>query len=218
MPATLNADHVPQHEAKSGGQPGNAISNHEAMIHRSSGDVLLRTVFCYVRMCALRASKLCVAETSAQRVTGVGILFSREKRRKTQVFVQVFRFGIRVAFGNGHRIHKTRFTQAIGDRPMTSVMTFRRVEATDEIKAEIDQQTEKLMKKFDRISNCDVVVEKCNHHHEPDTYVVRLLVGVPRKQIIVDHVEDRNLHAAVSDAFRAARRQLNDYRNVLQAH
>lgn len=101
---------------------------------------------------------------------------------------------------------------------MTSMTTFRGVAATDEIKAEIDQQTEKLMKKFDRITNCDVVVEKRNHHHEPDTYVVRLHVGVPRKQIIVDHVEDRNLHASVLDAFRAARRQLNDYRKVLQTH
>ena len=101
---------------------------------------------------------------------------------------------------------------------MTSTVTFRGVASSPEIKTEIDDQIKRLMNQFDRITNCKVVVEHVNHQHEPDGYVVRIHLGVPRKQIIVDHVEDRNLAIAVRDAFRAARRQLTDYRDVLQAH
>lgn len=74
-----------------------------------------------------------------------------------------------------------------------------------------------LEKVFDRIVSCRVGIEAPNqHHHKGQVYRVRIELGVPDKHIVVgrapsDHTEHADAHLALRDAFRAARRQLQEH-------
>jgi ribosome-associated translation inhibitor RaiA len=60
-------------------------------------------------------------------------------------------------------------------------------------------------------------VEKPHRHHQKGTlYHVRINLTVPGKEIVVqrdpaEHQEHGDIHAAIRDAFDAAKRQLEDY-------
>lgn len=91
-------------------------------------------------------------------------------------------------------------------------ITIRGIEHSDALETHIRDKANKLDEFFDRIMSCRVVVEVPHkHHHQGKQFTVRIDVGVPGSEIVVnrDHAED--VYVALRDAFDAAKRQLEDY-------
>ncbi|MGA9665867.1 MAG: ribosome-associated translation inhibitor RaiA [Gallionella sp.] len=91
-------------------------------------------------------------------------------------------------------------------------ITIRDIEHSDALEAHIREKAEKLDEFFERIMSCRVVVEMPHkHHHQGKQFNVRIDIGVPGSEIVVnrDHAED--VYVALRDAFDAAKRQLEDY-------
>ena len=91
-------------------------------------------------------------------------------------------------------------------------ITIRDVEHSEALETHIRGKVEKLEEFFKSIISCRVVVEMPHkHHHQGKQFNVRLDIGVPGSEIVVnrDHAED--IYVALRDAFDAAKRQLEDY-------
>lgn len=102
-------------------------------------------------------------------------------------------------------------------------VSFRNVDVSDRQRELIDSEIEKLERYYDRIIRCRVVVEMPHRHSERgNLYRVGLRVTVPTRELVVsrdppeDHTKE-NLDAAVKDAFRAMRRQLEDHSRELRS-
>ena len=96
-------------------------------------------------------------------------------------------------------------------------ITFRNMEQSDVIEAQIRQRAEKLDQFSDHIMSCRVVVEAAHRHqHKGRIYHVRVDLKVPGEEIVVkrdpaEHRAHEDIHIAIRDAFDAARRQLEDH-------
>jgi ribosomal subunit interface protein len=96
-------------------------------------------------------------------------------------------------------------------------VTFRNMDTSDVLEANIREHAARLNKFFDHIMHCDVVVEEAHRrHHKGNLYHVRIDITVPDKEIVVDREPDKHSahedpYVAVRDAFDAATRQLEDY-------
>jgi ribosomal subunit interface protein len=91
-------------------------------------------------------------------------------------------------------------------------ITIRDIPHSDALETHIRDKVNKLDEFFDRIMSCRVVVEMPHkHHHQGKHFNVRLDIGVPGSELVVnrDHAED--VYIALRDAFDAAKRQLEDY-------
>jgi ribosomal subunit interface protein len=91
-------------------------------------------------------------------------------------------------------------------------ITIRDMEHSDALETHIRDKANKLDEYFDRIMSCRVVVEMPHkHHHQGKQFNVRIDIGGPGSEIVVnrDHAED--VYVALRDAFDAAKRQLEDY-------
>jgi ribosomal subunit interface protein len=91
-------------------------------------------------------------------------------------------------------------------------ITIRDMEHSDALETHIRDKVNKLDEFFDRIMSCRVVVEMPHkHHHQGKHFNVRLDIGVPGSELVInrDHAED--VYVALRDAFDAAKRQLEDY-------
>lgn len=96
-------------------------------------------------------------------------------------------------------------------------ISFRNLDRSEAVEADIREKVGKLEEFYDRITRCRVVVEAPHRHHQQgNLYHVRIQLGVPHRELVVDR-EPREKHAhedvyvAVRDAFKAVRRQLEDY-------
>jgi ribosomal subunit interface protein len=91
-------------------------------------------------------------------------------------------------------------------------ITIRDMEHSEALEARIREKAQKLDEFFNHIMSCRVVVEMPHkHHHQGKQFNVRIDIGVPGNEIVVnrDHAED--VYVALRDAFSAAKRQLEDY-------
>jgi cold shock CspA family protein len=85
------------------------------------------------------------------------------------------------------------------------------------IEAKVREYADKLEHYCDRIIGCRVAIESLHQHHEQgNLYSAKLWITVPDGEIAVTHDPGRDHrhedpYVAVHDAFRAARRQLEDY-------
>jgi ribosomal subunit interface protein len=97
-------------------------------------------------------------------------------------------------------------------------ITFRDIEHSDTLEAHIREKAEKLETFFEPIMSCRVVVEMPHQHkHQGKFFNVRIDIGVPGSEIVVNrdrHEED--IYVALRDAFDAAKRQLDDYSRRLR--
>ena len=104
----------------------------------------------------------------------------------------------------------------------------------------IEEEAGKLDRYFDRITSCRVVVEAPHaHHRRGDVFHIRIELGVPGKELVASHepvartgakaqdeeptkkhseIEEphKNVYVAIRDAFKAMRRQLQDYVHCLR--
>jgi len=95
-------------------------------------------------------------------------------------------------------------------------VSFHNLDHSDAIDAYIRAEAEKLDKFFDRITACHVVVEApYRHQRKGKLYRVSVDVVVPGAELATTqsrtkHAAQADLHVAVRDAFRAARRRVQD--------
>ena len=103
-------------------------------------------------------------------------------------------------------------------------IVFHDLERSDAIEEAIRRHADDLDTHFDRITRCRVVVGAPHRHSRHGRiYSVRIDLSVPRKEIIVnkDHGDDHSnedVYVAINHAFKAAKRQLDDYAEKLRDH
>lgn len=97
-------------------------------------------------------------------------------------------------------------------------ITFRDMEYSTAVEADIREKAGKLEQFYDHIMSCQVVVESPHsHHHKGNLYQVRIDMTVPDGELLVSHGHHHQDHShedvyvAVRDAFDAMKRQLEDY-------
>ncbi len=91
-------------------------------------------------------------------------------------------------------------------------ITSRDIDLTDAIRAEINEKAAKLDKFYNRITRCKVVIESPRRHqHEGKLYSVHIYMTVPGTELIIKKELDKDLYVALRDAFRDARRKLEDF-------
>ena len=91
-------------------------------------------------------------------------------------------------------------------------ITIRDIEHSDILEKHIRDMAVKLDEFFEHIISCRVVVEVPHkHHHQGKRFTVRIDIGVPGNEIVVNHNHDEDVNVAMRDAFDAAKRQLEDY-------
>ncbi len=96
------------------------------------------------------------------------------------------------------------------------------------VRAEVTEKYTKLAKFCGSIMGCRIVVETPHRRHrEGRLYHVSIELSLPQKKVVVDrephaHSEHEDIFVAVRDAFRAARRKLEDQtrlvRNQVKMH
>ena len=88
-------------------------------------------------------------------------------------------------------------------------ISFRDMEATPALTACVERWAAKLDRVYPRIDHCQVVIDRPHRHHHRGQHVrVRVVIAVPRGDIVARDGEHENAYAAIRDAFLAARRQL----------
>jgi ribosomal subunit interface protein len=91
-------------------------------------------------------------------------------------------------------------------------ITIRDIEHSESLETHIRDKAKKLDEFFDHIMSCRVVVEVPHkHQHQGKQFNVRIDIGVPGGEIVVnrDHAED--VYVALRDAFDAAKRKIEDH-------
>ena len=97
-------------------------------------------------------------------------------------------------------------------------ITFRDMEPSEAVEANIRERAERLERFYDHIMSCRVMVESPHgHHHKGRLFDIRIDVTVPDGELVVNHGHHHKDHShedvyvAIRDAFAALRRQLEDY-------
>ena len=96
-------------------------------------------------------------------------------------------------------------------------ITWRDVQQSDALEADIREKADKLDEFYDKIMSCRVTVERSHGRHKRgNLYRIRLDLKVPDKEIVVtrdpgEHHAHEDMYVTIRDAFDAARRQLQDY-------
>ena len=96
-------------------------------------------------------------------------------------------------------------------------ITIRDIEHSDALETHIRDKAAKLEEFFERITSCRVIVEMPHRHqHQGKQFKVRIDIGVPGSEIVVnrDHAED--VYVALRDGFDSAKRQLEEYARKLR--
>lgn len=107
-------------------------------------------------------------------------------------------------------------------------ISFHNVDHSPQLEARVREAVAKLEHFYDRIIGCRVAIELPHrHHHQGALYRVRIHLTLPDGDIEVtrspdeDHAHE-DPYVAIRDAFKAARRRLEDYarrrRGVLKTH
>ena len=102
-------------------------------------------------------------------------------------------------------------------------ISFRNMDASEAVEADIRDKVGKLERLYDRITGCRVIVEAPHRHrHKGNLYDVRIDITVPGEEIVVQRSGPENrahedVYVAVRDAFNAATRRLRRARDIGRA-
>lgn len=105
---------------------------------------------------------------------------------------------------------------------MSVQVSFSGIPHSDAVEAHARELADRLFHFHDRITNARIVVASPHRHHrQGKLYSVRIDLAVPQKHIVVnrDHEEKHaheDVYTALNDAFRIARRQLEDHARRLR--
>jgi cold shock CspA family protein/ribosome-associated translation inhibitor RaiA len=97
-------------------------------------------------------------------------------------------------------------------------VSFRNCPASEQIRAEIEREAERLDKSFGRITSCKVTVTTPNllHHPKGELFKIDIRIALPQhKDVIVNRTHNdvhqhEHISFVIKDAFAAARRQVED--------
>lgn len=91
-------------------------------------------------------------------------------------------------------------------------ITVRDIPQSEAVEARIRQKVDKLEEFFSHIISCRVVLEAPHKHkHQGKHYNLRIDIGVPGHEIVVNRDHDEDVFVALRDGFDAAKRQLEEY-------
>jgi len=91
-------------------------------------------------------------------------------------------------------------------------ITIRDVDASEAVETRIREKAAELERFYSHIMSCRVVVEvPGKHKHQGKAFNVRIDIGVPGSEIVVNRDQHEDVYVALRDAFDAAKRQLEDY-------
>lgn len=96
-------------------------------------------------------------------------------------------------------------------------ITFKEMDASPAIEANIREKAERLERYFERITSCRVVVEAQNRsRHKGKVYSCKIDVTVPGQEIVVGHVGPKDqahedVFVAIRDSFNALARRVEDH-------
>lgn len=96
-------------------------------------------------------------------------------------------------------------------------ITTRHMDPSPALEARIRELVDRLNKFSPNITRCHVIVEAPHrHHHQGKLFDVRIDITVPGSEIAIRHTHPNHhshedVYVALRDAFRAARRKLEDY-------
>jgi cold shock CspA family protein/ribosome-associated translation inhibitor RaiA len=116
----------------------------------------------------------------------------------------------------------SRYPAVVGEFMMQSPLqlSWRGLEPTPEMVEAIHTRVQKLERAFPELIGCRVLVEVPHHRHRKgNLYHLRVELAVPGPDIIVDrapqeHQPSESFRVAVTETFKAARRQLEDCAQV----
>ncbi len=97
---------------------------------------------------------------------------------------------------------------------------FQGMDGTPSLVSAINSRFEKLQRFYTSIIDCQVTVEAPHHHkHKGSVYKVIIRLSVPGETLVVSHgrTDDpahEDCYVAIHDAFRSARRLLQDYARI----
>ena len=96
-------------------------------------------------------------------------------------------------------------------------ITFRGMEPSGAVEANIRKKAEKLERFAEHITSCRVIVEVPHKHQQKGLlYSVKVDITLPNKEIVAtrhsdEHHAHEDVYVVIRDAFNAAGRQLEDY-------
>lgn len=91
-------------------------------------------------------------------------------------------------------------------------ITIRNMPPSEALETHIRDKTLKLESLFEHVVSCRVVVEVPHKHKQQGKqFNVRIDLGVPGSEIVVNRDHHEDAYVALRDAFAAAKRQLEDY-------
>lgn len=91
-------------------------------------------------------------------------------------------------------------------------VTYRDMEASENLDSEIRERASDLEKFFDRIIRCRVIVAApSQHHRNGQSYEVRIELSVPGHEIIAGGDSEGDAYVATRHAFGTAERELKKY-------
>lgn len=100
---------------------------------------------------------------------------------------------------------------------------FRDMDSSPALEQFVQRWAAKLSRVHDRIKSCEVVIERPHQSHRNGQRVhVRIALAMPGPDVMVSHCQEldgahEDAYVAVRDAFRAARRQLEQHARRLRA-
>lgn len=103
-------------------------------------------------------------------------------------------------------------------------ITFRHMERSEALEADIRDKAEKLDQYCDQIMSCRVVVDAPHqHHHQGQLYNISVDLTVPGGEVVASRSADQHhahedAYVATRDAFNAVQRRLEDYVRRQQRH
>jgi ribosomal subunit interface protein len=100
-------------------------------------------------------------------------------------------------------------------------ITFRNMDASAALEGRIRELVGKLQRFSNQIIKCQVVVEAPHHkrHEQGALFDFQVAIALPGREIVIGHTHSKdpthtNAYVALRDAFRAARRQLQEYERI----
>lgn len=94
-------------------------------------------------------------------------------------------------------------------------ITFHGIEHSDAVEAAIQRWVSRLEHVYDRITKCGVVASQPHKRHRHGSeFQVSVVLEIPGSEVTVTHMAHEDIYVAIADAFRAARRQLQDHVDV----
>lgn len=90
-------------------------------------------------------------------------------------------------------------------------ISFQGMEPSAAVQERAREKAAKLAQFFGGIISCRVGIDLLHkHRHQGRPFGVRIDLTIPGQELVVDRVEDEDVHVALRDAFDAMRRQLED--------